>query len=273
MLSAELEVTNVPTHGIKERDRVAGVDKAIQVIAAFGADRGPKHRSGRLTLADVAAETSLSRAAARRYVLTLQHLGFVSQTGKLFSLTPRVLDLGQNYQRSIGRQSAYHSICSQLSHALREAATVSVLAGPQVICVAFYQADQLAPSWMRPGFSMPSHCTANGRLLLAALPDDELAEITKQIRYERYTPYTVATTEHFLAQIRHIRELGYALAEQEVELGLRTLAVPLKSASGATIAALSVSVSNNRMGMEEMRQRYLPAMQKLQILAAKDSFN
>jgi IclR family transcriptional regulator, pca regulon regulatory protein len=256
---------------IKERDRVAGVDKATQVIAAFGTDRGGHHRSGKLTLADVAAETGLSRAAARRYVLTLLHLGLVQNHGKLYSLTPLVLELGQQFSLSMSRLPTYNTLCTQLSRALGEASSVSILHKNQVITVAFNSGDQFAPIWARAGHCLPAYASAAGRLLLSAQDEVRVQEALRDQKLERYTSYTLASALEISAQIRVARELGFASEEQELELGHRSIAIGLKNESGQTLAALSLHVSANRIALGEMVQSMLPKMRQLQILAGRDA--
>jgi IclR family transcriptional regulator, pca regulon regulatory protein len=257
---------------IKERDRVAGVDKAAQVVAAFGADRGSGFRSGKLTLADVAAATGLSRAAARRYVLTLLHLGYVQNYGKLYSLTPKVLELGQQYCHAMSRLPAYQTLCSQLSRALGEASSVAILHHQQAICVAFNSADHYAPVWVRAGQTLPAYACAAGRLLLSNQDEASVASMLQRQKLEKFTPHTLATSSEILAQIAVARELGFACDEQEIELGVRSLAIGLKNESGHVVAALSLHIGMNRVALGDMVQSMLPKMRQLQSLVGRDVF-
>jgi IclR family transcriptional regulator, pca regulon regulatory protein len=257
---------------IKERDRVAGVDKAAQVVAAFGADRGSGVRSGKLTLADVAAATGLSRAAARRYVLTLLHLGFVQNHGKLYSLTPKVLELGQQYCLAMSRIPTYQTLCRQLSRALGEASSVTILHHHQAISVAFNGADQFAPVWVRSGQTLPAHACAAGRLLLSNLDDTSITKALKGQTFEKYTPHSLASTSEVLAQIAVARELGFACDDQEIEMGVRSIAIGLKNEHGSVVAALNLHIGMNRVGLGDMVQSMLPKMRQLQSLSGRDVF-
>jgi IclR family transcriptional regulator, pca regulon regulatory protein len=256
---------------IKERDRVAGVDKATQVIAAFGADRGGHLRSGKLTLADVASATGLSRAAARRYVLTLLHLGLVQNQGKLYSLTPLVLELGQQFSLAMSRLPTYSTLCTQLSRALGEASSVAILHKHQVITVAFNNGDQFAPIWARAGHCLPATATAAGRVLLSTQDDALVQRAIRDQKFERYTSYTLASASDISAQISLARELGFASEEQELESGYRSIAIGIKNEHGHTLAALSLHIGANRIPLSDMVHSMLPKMRQLQILAGRDS--
>lgn len=242
----------------RDRDLVAALDKGLQVIEAFDQERP------RLTISEVAARTGLTRAAARRYLLTLCHLGFASQDRNLFALTPKVLRLSQSYMHSARLPRIVQPELLKLSHALKEASSAGVLDGSDVLCVAATSAGRVISSTLQPGTRVPAWCTANGRVLLAAWPQDAVqAWIAQQALTER-TPHTVTEPAQLAAEIAAVRERGHAAVDQEFEPGLRTVSVPLLNFKGETVAALNVSVHASRMEMDELQEAALPPLRQAQ---------
>jgi IclR family pca regulon transcriptional regulator len=242
-----------------DRDLVGGLEKGLKVIEAFDQERS------RLSIAEVAEATGLTRAAARRYLITLTHLGYMRHENKLFSLTPAVLRLGQSYLHSarlprIAQPPLYH-----LAYSLGEAASVGVLDHDQLVCVAAVSAGRLVSATLQPGTRVPAYCTANGRMLLASLPQPEIERFLAQAEPEQITRHTIVDKERLALEIARARAQGYALVDQELELGLRTIAVPLRNFRGDVVAAMNVSVHAGRLPPEQMVERCLPAMIKTQV--------
>lgn len=242
-----------------KRDLVAGLEKGLQVIAAFDQERS------RLTISEVAASTGLTRAAARRYLITLVHLGYVRQEDKSFSLTPMVLRLGQSYLHSARLPRIVQPLLYRLSSSLQEAASVGILDHDQLVCVAAASAGRLISTTLQPGTRVPAFCTANGRVLLAQLPQANIQQFLDGFHAEQITPHTIINKERLALELTRIRAQGYAMVDQELELGLRTLAVPVRNFRGETIAAMNISVHAGRMTTQEMVERYLPALIKIQV--------
>jgi IclR family pca regulon transcriptional regulator len=241
------------------RDLVAGLEKGLQVIEAFDQERA------RLTIAEVAARTGLTRAAARRYLITLTHLGYMRHENKLFSLTPAVLRLGQSYLHSARLPRIAQPLLYRLAYSLGEAASCGVLDDGQLVCVAAVSAGRLVSTTLQPGTRVPAYCTANGRVLLAHLPPPEdVRRYLATVQPERITAHTIVHRERLALEIARAREQGYALVDQELELGLRTIAVPLRNFRGEIVAAMNVSVHEGRMPLDAMVERCLPAMVKIQ---------
>jgi IclR family pca regulon transcriptional regulator len=242
-----------------ERDLVAGLEKGLKVIEAFDQERA------RLTIAEVAEATGLTRAAARRYLITLTHLGYMRHENKLFSLTPAVLRLGQSYLHSARLPRIVQPLLYRLAYSLGEAASVGVLDHDQLVCVAAVSAGQLVSVTLQPGTRVPAYCTASGRMLLASLPQPEVDDFLERAYPEQITANTIVNKERLALEIARARGQGYVLVDQELELGLRTIAVPLRNFRGDVVAAMNISVHAGRLPAEQLLARCLPAMVKIQV--------
>lgn len=244
----------------RQRDLVAGLEKGLSVIEAFDQERP------RLTISEVAERTGLTRAAARRYLLTLAHLGFVSQERKLFALTPKVLRLAQSYMHSARLPRIVQPELHRLSYALKEASAAGVLDGADVICVAATNAGRVISPTLQPGTRVPAWCTANGRVLLAAQAQPQLEQWLEQQTLHPLTPHSVTSADRLVREIERVRLQGHAAVDQEFELGLRTVAVPLLNFRGETVAAINVSVNAARMSLDELEETALPSLRQAQAL-------
>lgn len=246
--------TPVSPEGPLKRDLVAGLEKGLAVIESFDQERP------RLTISEVAARTGLTRAAARRYLLTLTHLGFVSQDRKMFALTPKVLRLGQSYMHSARLPRIVEPELHKLAYAMKEASGAGVLDGNDVICISATSAGRVVSPTLQPGTRVPAYCAGTGRVMLAALPQTEVDHWIARQELQALTPHTVTHPERLRIEIARARALGYACVDQELEMGLRTVAVPLKNYRGDTVAAMSISVHASRMSMDQMVEHCLPPL-------------
>ena len=244
--------------GPQKRDLIAGLEKGLSVIAAFDQDRP------RLTMTEVAALCGLTRAAARRYLITLEHLGYVTSERKMYSLTPKVLRLGQSYMHSARLPRIVQPELHKLAYALKEASSAGVLDGADVICIAATSAGRVVSSTLQPGTRVPAYCTANGRVLLSALPQPEVDAWIARQTLAPLTPNTVTSADRLRLEIARARAQGYATVDQELELGLRTISVPLKSYRGEVLAAMNVSVHAARVTMDQLINDCLPALLQAQ---------
>jgi IclR family pca regulon transcriptional regulator len=242
-----------------KRDLIAGVEKGLQVIEAFDQERS------RLTISEVAQRTGMTRAAARRYLITLTHLGYIRQQDKFFSLTPQVLRLGQSYLHSARLPRIAQPLLYRLAYSLQEAASVGILDHDQLVCVAAVSAGRLVSATLQPGTRVPAFFTANGRVLLAALPQPQIDDFLSRLQPEAITPHTIVNKERLLLEIARARAQGYAIVDQELELGLRTIAVPVKNFRGDTVAAINISVHAARIAVEDIVESCLPALLKVQL--------
>ncbi|MFG6448027.1 IclR family transcriptional regulator C-terminal domain-containing protein [Roseateles sp. BYS180W] len=237
-----------------KRDLVAGLEKGLAVIESFDQERP------RLTISEVANRTGLTRAAARRYLLTLTHLGFVSQDRKMFSLTPKVLRLGQSYMHSARLPRIIEPELHKLAYSMKEAASAGVLDGNDVICISASSAGRVVSPTLQPGARVPAYCTGNGRVMLAAMTPQESDAFIARQELTALTANTITHPERLRIEVARARALGYALVDQEMEQGLRTLAVPLKNYKGDTVAGLSISVHATRVGMDQLVEHCLPPL-------------
>jgi IclR family transcriptional regulator, pca regulon regulatory protein len=233
-------------------DFVQSLERGLAVIRAFDAE----HRE--LGLSDVARATGLTRAAARRFLLTLVKLGYVSFSRGRFSLRPRVLELGYAYLSSLSLPEVAQPHMEALVAQVNESCSISVLDDTEIVYVARVPTRRIMSITLSVGTRLPAFVTSMGRVLLAGLPDDELEERLARIELVALTPRTV-TDKHALRRIlAGVRRQGYAAVDQELEEGLRSLAVPIRSSSGGVTAALNVSVHASRASMATAKRDFLP---------------
>jgi IclR family pca regulon transcriptional regulator len=247
-----------PEAAWSRRDLVGGLEKGLLVIEAFDQERA------RLSISEVAQRAGLSRAAARRYLLTLAHLGYVDHDGKGFALSPRVLRLGQSYMHSARLPRVLQPELQRLAAAMQEATTAGVLDDAEVVSLAAATGGRVVSTTLQPGARVPAYCTANGRVLLAARPpealDAWLAQQQARQALRPLTPRSLTQPEALRQELARVRAQGHALVDQEMELGLRTLAVPLRNHRGEVVAALNVSAIAARVSLETLRERFLPIL-------------
>ena len=247
--AAQIEAQDgAATDGPLKRDLVAGLEKGLAVIEAFDQERP------RLTISEVAHLTGLTRAAARRYLLTLAHLGFVTQDRKMFSLTPRVLRLGQSYLHSARLPRIVEQELQKLAFGLKESSAAGILDGNDVICIAAATTSRVMSLPMQPGTRVPAFCSGNGRVLLAGMAPAAFEAWLSQQSLTSRTQHTITDPGQLRLEISRARSLGYACIDQEIESGLRTVAVPLKNYRGDVVAALNVCVHASRMSMPALQQ-------------------
>lgn len=245
--------------GLKEdlgHDYVQSLDRGLAVIRCFSAQRPV------LTLTEIAQATSLTRATARRLLLTLQGLGYVSMTGRTFSLTPHVLELGYSYLSSLGIGELAEQPIRDLVSAIDETSSVSVLDGDDIVYVLRVPANRLMTVWAGVGTRLPAYPTSLGRVLLAGLDDQCLEDYLNRITPHPLTRHTVTDKDKLRAAIKQAREQGWALVDQEYELGVRSVAAPLINRRGTTVAALNVSTQAGRVPTADLRRRILPLVQQ-----------
>ncbi len=237
------------------RDFVAALQKGLGIIEAFSASHP------RLTLSEAARRAKLTRAAARRYLLTLVSLGYAEYDGKFFSLTPRVLRLGYAFLSTASIPRLAQPVLEGLADQTREAASLSVLDGSDVLFIAHSAKRRLLSAMASIGTRLPAWSTAMGRVLLAGMEDPALDRWMKSQRPRKRTPKTVTDPRELAELVLRARADGYALNDEELELGLRSIAVPVKNSRGDVALALGISLQAARMTPAVMKQRLLPALQ------------
>ena len=242
---------------VPDRDLMGGLAKGLAVIETFSPDHP------RQSIAEVAALSGLDRATARRCLLTLAHLGYADYDGKFFTLTPRVLRLGTACLATMPLPQLVQPLLDQLSDEIGESSSVSILDGAEIVYVARAAQRKVMSIALMPGSRLPAYCTSMGRVLLAALPEAEARERLGTAPLPRRTPHTLTDPETILAEIARVRTNGYAAIDQEVEMGLRSIAVPLMTARRVTVAAVNLGLPARGEPIEEIIGRYLPALQNV----------
>lgn len=237
-------------------DFVRSLERGLSVIRAFD------HDHPELTLSEVAAVTGVTRAVARRFLLTLESLGYVRSDGRFFSLTARVLELGYAYLSSLSLPEVAEPHLEALVGEVNESSSVSVLDGHDVVYVARVPVSRIMTVSISVGTRFPAYATSMGRVLLAGLPDEALAEYLAEVRPERLTARTVSSVTALRGEIAKVRAQGWALVNQELEEGLRAVAVPIRDRTGTVVAALNVSAHASRTPLETMRRDLLPPLLK-----------
>lgn len=239
---------------VKERDFVQSLERGIAVIRSFSADTPSQ------TLSDVARRTDLTRATARRLLLTLEQLGYVRSDGKAFELTARVLDIGYSYVSSLNISDIVQPYLEAFSEAVHESSSVSVLQDTDIVYVARVPTKRIMTVAIGLGSRFPAYQTSMGRVLLAELDDDAVRSVFERSDRSRATDRTVTSAEHLLDALSEVRTLGYALVDQELEIGVRSVAAPLRDGSGTAIAAMNVSTHVGRTSLDEIEAQFVPEL-------------
>jgi beta-ketoadipate pathway transcriptional regulators, PcaR/PcaU/PobR family len=228
---------------------IKSVERVFAVIKAFDEDH-PE-----MTLADIARITGLDRGAARRFLLTLVDLGYVAQNGRMFSLRPRILELGYAYLSSLSLPEIALPVMEDLVRRVGESCALSVLDDTDVVFVARVPTRRFLSVSINVGARFPAHTSSMGRVLLAGQPDDWLDRYLETVSPEHLTDKTVTDPQELRRTLMQVREQGWALLDQELAEGVRSLAVPLRDKSGKVVAALNVS--SHAADVETVHQ-YLP---------------
>ncbi|HEY9280176.1 MAG TPA: IclR family transcriptional regulator C-terminal domain-containing protein [Eoetvoesiella sp.] len=237
-----------------DKDYVAGLEKGLAIIEAFGLRHGP------LTLSEAAEITGHSRASARRSLLTLQKLGYIESEGRYFRLAPRTLRLGHAYVTSSSMSKQVQPILESVSERTQESSSFAVQDSTDVVFVARAATRRSLSNGLGLGSRLPAYCAATGRVLLAALPAEEAERLLNRMPRHPLTPHTRTEIPALMALLDEVRALGYAISNEELELGLRSIAVPIRDASGKTVAAMSLVASTSRHSLESMIVNLLPEL-------------
>ncbi len=239
-----------------DRDYVAALASGLEVLQAFDAEHP------RMTLSEVAARTEMDRAKARRFLLTLHALGFVKRAGRQFELTPRVLQLGYAYQASNQYRAVIQQYLEDITAELGESSSLAVLDGDEVVYVVRSAArHRLMAINLSVGTRLPAAYTSMGRVLLAQLSKEELKAFLERVRLERFTESSIIDKAVLEGAIDEARERGYSVVDQELDSGLRSVAVPVFAGSGELLGAINISTNAARVDMETLLEVYLPRLQ------------
>lgn len=229
--------------------------RGLSVIRSFDADH-PE-----MTLSDIARRTGLTRATSRRFLLTLVELGYVKTDGRLFSLTARVLDLGFSYLSALSLPEIAQPHLEQLAASIHESTSASVLDGTDIVYVARVPTRRIMSVRINIGTRFPAYATSMGRVLLAHLEPDALAEQLESADFTNLTSHTVRTRDALAEELTRVHEQGWALVDQELEDGLRSVAAPIRHGR-RVIAAINISTTANSHSIESIRENLLPPLRR-----------
>jgi len=227
--------------------------RGLAVIQAF------TDRNRLMTISHLSMKTGLSRAAVRRCLYTLQKLGYAgTDDSRHFYLRPHVLALGHSYISSMPLSASAQPVLEHTSKLLRESCSIATLEGLEIIYVARASVTRIMSIDLRVGSRLPAFCTSMGRVLLANLPAEDLERVLPKIEFAGKTERTVRSVEKLRQILRQVQRNGYAIVDQELELGLRSMAVPIRNAAGTTVAALNVGAHAQRVSIQQMQNTFLP---------------
>jgi IclR family pca regulon transcriptional regulator len=246
-------VTEVPEAPPRDRQFVQSLERGLSVIRALSASE-PQ------TLSDVARATGLTRAASRRFLLTLQQLGYVHLSGTRFALTPQVLELGYAYLSSLTLPEVAQPHLERLVEEIHESSSVSVLDGTDVVYVARVPTRRIMRVAISVGTRFPAYATSMGRVLLAGLEAAQLDDVLDRSDLQPLTPETIHEPAALRAELARVRNQGWAIVDQELEAGLRSVAAPIRDRSGTVTAAVNVSAHATRTGVDDVRATLLPPL-------------
>jgi IclR family pca regulon transcriptional regulator len=240
-------------HGREYSEALA---RGIRILTLFGAENRT------MSLADIAARLGLPRATARRALLTLVDLGYAVEEGRHFRLTPRVMELASAYLGASPATTILQPACEMLAALHEQTFSVAVLEGSDAVMVAYARPRRFYADSVGIGLRLPAYCSAVGRVLLAGLPAGDATALLARIEPEPITPRTEIDRGLIGQRIDAVRAQGFALVEEEVELGFRSMAVPVRRLGGRVAFALNIGMSALRSPVEEMRERYLAVLQE-----------
>jgi len=230
---------------------VRSFERGLAVIRAFGADR-PE-----LTLSEVARACDLTRAAARRFLLTLADLGYVRTDGRMFRLTPRVLELGYAYLSGFTLPDIAQPHLEQLADQVQESSSLCVLDGDAIVYVARVPTRRIMTVTITVGTRFPAHVTSVGRVIHAHLPDEEFDARLARAELRPLTGRSIVSVDALRAELRRVRRQGYAIVDQELEEGLRSVAAPVRDRDGEVVA-VNIPVHASRNSLDSVRRDLLP---------------
>jgi IclR family pca regulon transcriptional regulator len=241
-----------------DKEFMSTLAKGLAVLGSFGEQRPS------MTLSEAAAAADLSRATARRVLRTLSELGYVAQNGRRFSLAPRILELGFAYLSTQSWIDLAEPPMKELSHAIQESCSAAILQGTEIVYVARMPAPhRIMSTTIAVGTRLPAFYTSLGRIQLGFLDEDELRNRLQTIEIAAYTPRTITNPEVLITRIKEDHQQGYSIVDEELERGLRSLAVPIVTRGGENIGAVNLSAHSSRATRSELRDRFLPQLRNV----------
>ncbi|NTJ44713.1 helix-turn-helix domain-containing protein [Agrobacterium larrymoorei] len=241
----------------KQADLMSGLAKGLRVIEAFTAE------TPRLSISQAAELAGLDRATTRRCLLTLAEHGYCAYDGKFFTVTPRVLRLGTGCLASMPLPRIVQPWLDRLSEEIGQSTSVAILDDADIVYVARAAQRKVMSIALMPGSRLPAFCTSLGRIMLASLREQEARDLLDAHPPQARTAHTLVDTNGLVAELQRVRNQGYAAVDQEVEEGLRSIAVPLKNARGVVVASLNTGLAVSAEPMDDLVRKYLPSLQKV----------
>lgn len=238
------------------RDHVNSLERGLGVMEILAA-----HPAG-LTLTEMAERAGLTRAGARRFLLTLVAAGYATQTGRQFALSPRLLSVARTWLQGTSLWAFAEPFMRQTAAALQESCSATILSGEDVVYVARVAGPRIVSLELHVGAHLPAYCTAMGRVLLSGLTPEELDIYLARASITRRTEKTLTEPKRIAEAIASASQQGYAIVDEELEIGLRSIAVPLRDRSGAIVAAINVSAQSARHSVAEMERDFLPLLKQ-----------
>jgi IclR family transcriptional regulator, pca regulon regulatory protein len=243
---------------LADKEFMSTLAKGLAVLGSFGEQRPS------MTLSEAAAAADLSRATARRILRTLNELGYVAQSGRRFSLAPRILELGFAYLSTQSWIDIAEPAMKELSHAIQESCSAAILQGAEIVYVARMPAPhRIMSTTIAVGTRLPAFYTSLGRIQLGFLDERDLVERLRTIEIIAHTPRTITNPEVLLARISDDHKQGYSIVDEELEKGLRSLAVPIVTRGGQNVGAINLSAHSSRATRSELRDRFLPQLRSV----------
>ncbi|QEM82942.1 IclR family transcriptional regulator domain-containing protein [Halomonas binhaiensis] len=238
-----------------DRDFVTALASGLEVILTFD------NEHPRMTLSEVASRTGMNRARARRFLLTLHALGYVRKQQRYFELAPRVLQLGYSFLSANGYRSVIQQVLEDITAQCGESSSLGALDGDDVIYVARSSAPhRLMAITLSVGTRLPAAHTSMGRVLLAQLPDDQLDAYLQRVQLEHHTDKSITDPAQLKQCLLKVRQQGYAIADQELDPGLRSVAIPAFDANGKLLGAINISTNAARVSFDTLVKDYLPLL-------------
>lgn len=237
-----------------DRDFVQSLERGLEVVRSFNEDHP------RQTLSEVALSTGYSRAACRRLLHTLITLGYVGVDNRKFFLQPRVLEIGYSFLSSLPFRTIVEPFIEDLSDKVKESVSVSVLDGADIVFVSRVATSRIMTLSLSVGSRLPAYCTSTGRVLLADMTVVEQRRHLSQAPIVALTKFTLRTEKEILAELEKVAKRGWALNDQELEIGLRSIAAPVRDSAGRTVAALNISTPVGRTNLKQVREVLVPQL-------------
>ena len=235
-------------------ERVNSLVRGLEVLKAFGRYHEP------MTISEVATETGLTPASARRMLLTLTDLGYVELRGKRFRVGPKVLDLGYSYMSSMPIWQIVQPAVERISEKFSVSSSASVLDGCDIVYAVRANNRQASSVLVSTGTRQPAHVTSMGRVLLAFTEPERRETILSQIHFSAYTSHSVMDIDQLRLILEQVRGQNFSIVDEEMEFGLRAIAVPIRNKRGEVVAAINAAGSNRALDLDYLKNTVLPAM-------------